>query len=94
MLNERAYEIATQPMLNGISTLASAGQVPGNLKSGEGEKVAIDIHTQRFTPLEQRQAAFAVDAGNERSSPCSFMSIGTSPSERLIRRVNIRVDWT
>ena len=63
MLNERAYEIATQPALNGISTLASAGQVPSNLKSGEGEKVAIDIHTQRFTPLEQRQAAFAVNAG-------------------------------
>jgi hypothetical protein len=62
-IKERDYEINIQPILNGISTLASAGQVPNNLKSGEGEKVAIDIHTQRFTPLEQRQGFFAVNTG-------------------------------
>jgi hypothetical protein len=61
-INERNYEIQVQPMLNGISTLASSGQVPNNLRSGEGEKVAIDIHTQRFTPLEQRQGFFVCDA--------------------------------
>lgn len=62
-IKERDYEITIQPILNGISTLASAGVTPPSLKSGEGEKVAIDIHTQRFTPLEQRQGFFACNAG-------------------------------
>ena len=61
-IQERNYEIQVQPMMNGISTLASSGQVPNNLRSGEGEKVAIDIHTQRFTPIEQRDEQFVCNA--------------------------------
>ncbi len=61
LIAERAFELATQPAMQGVSAMAEHGELPSGIKSGEGQKVALDVQTQRFSTLEQRYAQTVVD---------------------------------
>ena len=58
---ERMFEMTQQLAIAGVSPLASSGETPSGLKSGEAIKVHMDVQTQRFAPLEQRRGEFVVE---------------------------------
>lgn len=61
LIAERDAEIQKAHSLDGISTLASSGVVPAELKSGEALKVHLDIQSKRFQPFEDAYAQFFLD---------------------------------